>query len=118
MTREIKFRAWNKKGKSMELFNELICGLSENQTETTLEQFFRDRDFIFMQFTGLLDKNGKEIYEGDIVRYGDNGTEQQYPVSYSEISACFIPRRKSKNGNVRKFEIIGNIYQNPELLKS
>ena len=70
------------------------------------------------QFTGLFDKNGKEIYEGDIYRY-DN------PDSINEVSYCvgggfagfdLTPAIHSEN-RLLDVEIIGNIYDNPELLK-
>ena len=75
------------------------------------------------QFTGLHDKNGKEIYEGDIIRtYGNNFT---YEVIYNEKSAAFIGKLNSRVfGLLDLYEsdtvcrgIIGNIHDNPELLK-
>jgi hypothetical protein len=85
-------------------------------------------DAEIMQFTGLLDKNGKEIYEGDIVRH-QNGFI--YIVEFSEINGlwCLVQPRK-KDGNVLggvytggingqdiwRCEILGNIYENPELI--
>ena len=83
------------------------------------------------QFTGLLDKNGKEIFEGDIFPclYAFDGCiEHEMIVEYNEPRAGFFPRwdySKCQQKGVEKtmhdltnLEIIGNIYENPELLKN
>lgn len=64
-----------------------------------------------MQFTGLLDKNGKEIYEGDVVQFGCIGV-----VKYSE-DRYYVECEDSQMRVSKHSEVIGNIYQNPELLK-
>ena len=82
------------------------------------------------EFTGLKDKNGKEIYEGDIFPclYAFDGcTEHTMRVEYNEPRAGFFPRwnySKCQQKGVEKtmhdlttLKIIGNIYENPELLK-
>lgn len=80
-----------------------------------------DRDTVG-QFTGLLDKNGKEIYEGDIIK----GFDITIEVWYSEDKACFIAEMKEPQNDMvdilggydtARMEIIGNIYDNPELIK-
>ena len=74
------------------------------------------------QFTGLFDKNGKEIFEGDIIK----GFDITIEVWYSEDKACFMAEMKEPQNDMvdilggydtARMEIIGNIYDNPELIK-
>ena len=75
------------------------------------------------QYTGLTDKNGKKIFEGDIVRcYFADGYEEEGSIRWSnaDVRFSFVPfDEKYLWGidNTDKFEIIGNIHDNPELLK-
>jgi len=83
------------------------------------------------QFTGLIDANGKEIYEGDIIRsYGSKGDEIIHIVEYNDEEACFICRLNGysrydfgcwpiRQNWINEFhkEVIGNIYDNPGLIK-
>lgn len=124
--REIKFRAWGLIGKKM----------YESYVVDEDGMFCVNRDFsnncevsdqdkvIQMQFTGLIDKNGKEIYEGDIVRIYDFIKRESYLVSsiyYSERYACFSISGADDLSfyllHKDYFEVIGNIYENPELLE-
>ena len=77
-------------------------------------------DWKLMQFTGLLDKNGKEIYEGDVVtRAGAGFATRRNTVSY--MDSGFSPFAYDDFGDegyaASSCEVIGNIYENPELLK-
>jgi uncharacterized phage protein (TIGR01671 family) len=124
--RTIKFRAWDKKEKEMYFYGDygfvgfagschVLC-FEETPTGYIDEDYQEDKknDLELMQFTGLLDKNGKEIWEGDIVKdmSGDNrditfevgGFWCKYP-----NGGHYLPSREFS-------EVIGNIYETPELL--
>lgn len=149
--REIKFRAWDKDNKEMDYYPSIIF----NQTNTDINKDKLDKlefeatldmnsvfekikelnHLILMQYTGLLDKNGKEIYEGDILKGSHYRNEinehvycEDYIVKYNNEIASFILESSIISGDVyfsngtnttesEALEIIGNIYSNPELLK-
>lgn len=109
--REIKFRAWDIVRKRM-LCNEDLWDIPYNEIFIhTPDQ----RALNLMQYTGLKDKNGKEIYEGDIVNYFRNELAE---VKF--INGCFAIESKHYidcfNEIVAEREVVGNIYENPELL--
>ena len=134
--REIKFRAWDKKNKEMyyigqEFDNEYGCApyleINKNgewywEWGDASDEFDLDNKIgILMQFTGLLDKEGKEIYEGDIVRCLPKGwIKDEFLISkvyYDNNAAEFRGFIKTFNGDkLPETEVIGNIYENPELL--
>lgn len=82
-------------------------------------------DYHVMQFTGLHDKNGKEIYEGDIVKM-KNWSPENYQIKFIDGAFClaFIDKVTSLikgyaadiNYVEKDAEIIGNVYENPELI--
>jgi len=152
--RPIKFRAWDKKNSKMItsvgfrdtdvgrflIVEAYMIGGGEElpwyQTET-------GDNYVLMQFTGLFDKSGKEIWEGDVVRYPNNNaiigavgplgdhTFQKHIVYFQGAFRCMqeIPKPESMTythtpgdivaGDVYwGIEVIGNIYENPELLNS
>lgn len=126
--REIKFRAWIKDYVLMADVNflnidykEIVVMIDENDYE------FGCGEYELMQYTGLKDKNGKEIYEGDIVRFeaiewtGNDGDRVEYQgvVEYSEKHIAFnfkIPiGLEAIPYEATNIEIVGNIHENPEL---
>lgn len=134
MNREIKFRAWD--GKKMYLpeytdkedFHLLADGTIVETHEYGVERHEltsrRGDNWKVMQYTGLKDKNGKEIYEGDIVGGAthpqlikwDTRTTTQYGHGDS-TTTVFIGFSYGDWGKTApEIEVIGNIYENPELL--
>lgn len=136
MSRDIKFRAWDKENERMytaiDLFHddkggiELIrCGYLKNpywgKRSKTPDQVE------LMQYTGHKDRDGVEIYEGDIIRKLVHGkSEGCYEVVYAYCEYVGLSKELDEYGPYRTklcgwdcvdFEVIGNIYENPELLE-
>ena len=118
MQRKIKFRAWDKQNKSMEeveLLGDAVLRIKHAEWE--------DReDFEVMQYTGLKDKNGKEIYEGDILNYdngiGVMGTVIWYGDGFAmKVLGAGMASNKTLYNSLEDIEVIGNIHENLELLK-
>lgn len=161
MSREIKFRAWNTRDKEMIILEnsglqyfDFEGGYSLGFTVDGYYDFYAHEQydtmsetaskFPIMQYTGLKDRNGKDIYEGDIVRWG-TGKEDDFDREYQHRYAVvkFDPdiqfhiqyyihsengSRSEGNGKIFRYgnfayrdthlylEILGNIHENPELL--
>lgn len=120
--REIKFRAWHKEEKiigevlGIDILHKEIFFSNEDVDCYEHTDF---KDIELMQYTGLKDKNNKEIYEGDIFHIGSK--KILYVVEWID---CGLKGRQIKNKSwigldywKDDIEVIGNIYENPELLE-
>ncbi len=141
--REFKFRVWDLVTKTMQDVPAIFYASGEKLKMVNMSENGR---FEFMQYTGLKDSNGKEIYEGDFVRYYEQGydpneqddEEQLAPDTttvliywnddgkclainwrYGEIDITSVGwgHEWILNSEYDYHEVIGNIYENPELLK-
>jgi len=137
--RSIKFRAWDKENKTM-WFNvqnaydmqhhgkeENSKGLDMSLYPSSFQSVLEDETLIVMQSTGLTDKDGKEIYEGDVLGgFWESGfikwCNKCKSLQYSACDFCF-----ACEGDVHwyelveddgKLEVIGNVHENPELLET
>jgi uncharacterized phage protein (TIGR01671 family) len=139
MSREIKFRAWRKVIKTMQYFDTIAFLESSDDVLTYTKQPSEEphgidelTDDVLMQYTGLKDKNGKEIYEGDILEFNDfdslrtGGHTEDNIIRNKVCFSCGTWIVKTENGfydlysaivNDEELEVIGNIYENQELLK-
>ena len=124
MNREIKFRAWYMPFGSKEPMQEML----HRRASSILSFAEMNPDaYIVEQFTGMKDANGKEIYEGDIVRMQRPGFHERacYEVKYFVQDVCIFQIVKVTDGstlfespsNGHDVEIIGNVHTNPELLE-
>jgi len=127
----VKFRIWN----GMEMVYDITSGKfgtfyvnpekgdglnPEDTASLTVNTTKYHEGTPLMQFTGLVDKNGSEIYEGDILKHNNDDLIQ---VCWGHHLWAFIPINRKKNRSYQdacfpnQFTVIGNIYQNSELLR-
>lgn len=131
--KDIKFRAWDKERRMMQPFA-FISTVRGNEPETLEDAFdIAEYRYQLMQYTGLKDKNGVEIYEGDVIKAKhDDGRYDVGEVVYGSKGAFCLHLPNVATGIKTPllnyihgimfaefdFEVIGNIYENPELLES
>ena len=121
--RELKFRVWDKDKKKMVYFN--LYNITkrtlhyDTSTFPQYENFWKKKNVEIMQYTGLSDKNGVEIYEGDILSFVSVESPKfrkpykPFSVYWDEKEARFSDWTPRGNAIV-----IGNIYANPELMEA
>jgi len=132
--RTIKFRAWDVRGNQM-IENAISASETQKLLTTTLDlqnPFAYFDGLRWMEYIGFNDKNNKEIYEGDIIIFDNGGNDKGvFIVKYMPTKACFSLDSPSRfldfmaalyesrftTLNQDKFEVIGNIYANPELIE-
>ena len=117
-----KFRAWDKNTKKMNGMAEIYRNRKQE-----IELLPRDDNIIFMQSTGLYDKNGVEIFEGDIVEFEDADDIENVYINQGVIEWCqggFTVSNRTTvtmddllDEDTLEVTIIGNVYQNPELME-
>lgn len=131
-----RYRAWDKATKEMHEVDD-IMSIDFGKSEISVKTLFFERtncynfnDIVLMQSTGLTDKNGKEIFEGDVVTDGyTTGDIKNHPtLGFYMVDDNGTERWFSDNATIEDFEedvetvhkileIIGNIYKNPELVE-
>lgn len=124
--REIKFRAWDESRKQMiyqfgTLAEDKPQLMTDNDDRLICGHYMPNEDWCepaLMQYTGLKDVNGKEIYEGDVVNYwlshDSGGITVTSQVEWFKYA--FRLNRLWLLTEIRAIEVIGNIYENPELI--
>lgn len=118
----IKFRAWDEKHNEMirvisiNFDEKFIRGLTEVESNLDIESSYNFEDIELLQSTGLKDKNGVEMYEGDIVSCFSEGLSV-VEYRYGGFGLVFNEYFESFANVLGGVEVIGNIYEHPHLLK-
>ena len=120
-----KFRAWDNWRERMSVVDRIYIDTKGVRLYDDFGEYWRDfNDIELMQSTGLHDKNGKEIFEGDILDYNGRKVIVKWHGSYACFIYEFVDELKNRTTEWQplylsyyKFEIIGNSLENPEFLE-
>lgn len=125
-----KFRAWDKWRDRMSVVDRIYIDTKGARLYDDFGEYWRDfNDIVLMQSTGLYDKNGKEIFEGDILKVANNDSSWFEVVKYDHNKAMFISKEMNLKYEVPetplydlfspylfKVEVIGNILEDGDLI--
>lgn len=133
MIREIKFRIWDKEYEEFIQFNKMgfledgslwyVQGVDENEKEIDPPYFEDQNDWQLMQYTGLKDNNGVEIYEGDALRDSESIVIVKFADGKFSVDYRTMGGKWRNYGSLFDYlkdyegEVIGNVYQNKDLLE-
>ena len=125
-----RYRAWDKNLKIMYEVDDIMSidfGKSEIGVKTLFfdqTNYYKFDDIILMQSTGLTDKNGKEIFEGDILDYNGRNAVIKWHGSYASFVYVFVDELRSRNQewdplylSYLHFQVVGNKFETPDLLE-
>lgn len=122
----LRFRAWDKEFKEMVqvdalVFEEQIIKATYKNGNVVKEDL---KNYVLMQSTGLTDKNGKEIFEGDIIDYNGRNAVVKWHGSYASFVYMFVDELRSRNQewdplylSYFHFQVVGNKFETPALLE-
>lgn len=125
-----RYRAWNKATKEMHEVDDIVS-IDFEKSEICVKTLFFGKfsyydldDIVFMQSTGLTDKNGKKIFEGDIIDYNGRNAVVKWHGSYASFIYMFVDELRSRNQewdplylSYFHFQVVGNKFETPALLE-